>query len=109
RRLRRDSGTQTLEDAQLQFQNTLVGAEDFLFVLFQRRGDETLAAGDRLLAVIVGGYGMKIRFRNLDVVPEHAVVTNFERGDAGADALTFLHLDDDLLAGSADRAERVEV
>ena len=78
--------------------------EHLLFVFLQRRRDEALAAGDRLLAVIVGRHGVQVRLRDLDVVAEHAVVADLQRRDAGARALALFHLGDDLLARSADRA-----
>ena len=62
----------------------LVGAEHLLFVVLERRRDEALAAGDRLLAVIVGGHGVQVRLRDLDVVAEHAIEAHLERVDAGA-------------------------
>ena len=39
--------------------NPLVGAEHLLLVLLQRRGDEALAAGDRLLAMVVGRHACR--------------------------------------------------
>ena len=90
-------------------ENPLVGAEHLLLVLLQRRRDEPLAARDRLLAVIVRRHGMQIRFRDLDVVAEHAVVAHLERVDAGARALALFELGDHLLARAADAPEIVEL
>src|SRR5262245_35431678 len=53
RRFGRDPRSKRLEDFQLARQNALVRAEYFVLVLFQRWGDETLAARDRLLANVV--------------------------------------------------------
>ncbi len=109
RRLRRDGGAQAREDLQLALQNPLVGAQHLLFVLLERGGDEPLAAGDRLLADVIGGHRMEIRPRDLDVVPEDAVVTDLQRADAGAPPLVILHLGDDLLARSADAGQLIEL
>ena len=109
RRLGGHRRAQRLEDLELALEDALVGAEDLLFVFLQRRRDEALAAGDRLLAVVVGRHGAQVRLRDLDVVAEHAVVADLQRRDAGARALALLHLGDDLLAGAADRAQLVEL
>ena len=83
--------------------------QDFLFVLLQGGRDEPLAAGDRLLAVVVGGHAREVRLRDLDVVAEHPVVADLQRVDPGARALRFFHLGDPLLAGTADAAQLVEL
>ena len=49
----RDASAQRLEELHLALEDPLVGAEDLLLVLLERRRDEALAAGDRLLAVVV--------------------------------------------------------
>ena len=100
---------QLLEELDLALQDPLVGAQDFLFVLLQRRRDEALAAGDGLLAVIVRRHRVQVRFRDLDVVAEDAVVADLQRRDAGARALALFQLRDDLLAGAADAAQVVQL
>ncbi len=109
RRFGRDRGPQAVEGLDLPLEDPLVGAEDFLLVLLQRRGDEALAAGNRLLANVVGGRRMQVRFRDFDEVAEDAVVANLQRADAGPLALGGFHLSDDLLAGSADGAKLIEL
>ncbi len=109
RRLGRYRGAQRLEDLQLPLENPLVGAEHFFFVLLERRRDEPLAAGDRLLAVVVGRHRVQIRLGDLDVVAEHAVVADFQRRDAGPRAFPLFHLGDDLFARAADAAQIVEL
>ena len=109
RRLGRDAGAQRLDQLELAFDAALVGAEHLLFVRLQRRRDEALAAGNRLLADVVVGRRMQVRLRDLDVVPEHAVEPHFERLDAGARAFRCLQLGDDLLARSADAPQVVEL
>ena len=109
RRLGRHAAAQRLEDLDLALDDALVGAEDLLFVLLERRRDEALAAGNRLLAVVVRRHAAEVRLRDLDVVAEHAVVADLELGDAGAGALGFFHLGNPLLAGPADAAQVVEL
>src|SRR5205823_6291768 len=94
---------------ELALENPLVGAEHLLFVLLQRRRDEALAAGNRLLAVVIGRDGMEVRLRDLDVVPEDAVVADLQRRDAGSRPLALLHLRDDLFPRSTDRLDLVEL
>ena len=91
RRLGGDLPAQPLEDLELALEDALVGAEHLLLVLLERRRDEALATGDRLLAVVVGRHRVEVRLRDLDVVAEHAVVADLERADAGARALALFH------------------
>ena len=108
RRFGGDPGAQLLEQLDLALEDPLVGAEHFLLVFLQRRRDEPLSTGDRLLAVVVGRHRMQVRLRNLDVVAEHAVVADLQRVDAGASALAFFELGDHLLARSADAPQFVD-
>ena len=109
RRLGGDAGAQPLEDRDLELETALVGAEDLLFVLLERRRDEPLAAGDRLLAVVVGRNVAEVRLRDLDVVAEDAVVANLERRNAGPRPLRVFHRGDVLLVRAADAAQVVEL
>src|SRR5262249_57066330 len=109
RRLRRDHAAQLLEDLELALEDPLVGAEHLLFVFLQRRGDEALAAGNRLLAVVIRRNGVQVRLRDFDVVAEHAVVADLQRVDAGPRPLALFELGDHLLAAAADRAQVVEL
>ncbi len=97
-----------IEDLELPLENPFVGAEHFFLVFLQRRRDESLAARDRLLAMVVARDRMQVRLRDLDVVAEDAVVANLEGVDARPSALGLLHLGDDLFAGTADAAQLVE-
>ena len=54
RRLGRDRLAQRLEDLQLALEDPLVGAEHLLLVFLERRRREAFAAGNRLLALVVG-------------------------------------------------------
>ena len=63
RRLAADAVAQPFEDLELALENPLVGAEDFLLVFLERRRDEALAAGDRLLPQVVGGHRVQVRLR----------------------------------------------
>ena len=68
----------------LQGEDPLVGAQDAVLVLLELRGDEALAARDRLLADVVGGDVAEVRLADLDVVAEDPVEAHLERRDAGA-------------------------
>ena len=59
RRLRRDRAAQRLEQLELALEDPLVGAEHLLLVFLERRRDEALAAGDGLLAVVVGRHAVR--------------------------------------------------
>ena len=107
-RLGGDGRAQGVEDLQLALDDAFVGSQNALLVLLQRGSDEALAAGDRLFPVIVGRHRVEVRFRHLDVVAEHAVVPDFQRGDARPRALALFHRRDELLAGPADGLELVE-
>ena len=109
RRLGGHTCAQRLEELELALEDPLVGAEHLLLVLLERGRDEALAAGNGLLAVIVGRHRVEVRLRHLDVVAEHAIEADLQRGDAGARALLLLHLGDDLLARAADVAQLVEL
>ena len=97
------------EELELAFKNPLVSAEHFFFVFFQRRRDETLAAGDGLLAQVVGRDGVQVGFGDLDVVPEDTVVADLEGPNTCARPLSVLHLGDHLLARAADRVQFVQL
>ena len=81
----------------------------FVFVVLEGRGHEALAAGNRLLAVIVIRHRMQVRFRDLDVVAKHAIEAHLERLDSGARPLLFLELGDDLLARPRNVPELVDL
>src|SRR5207244_12644326 len=98
RRFRRARPHHPPEDLELAREAPLARAEHVLLVLLERRRDEALAAGNRLLAVIVGRHRAQVRLRHLDVVAEDAVVADLERRDAGSRALALFHLRDHLLA-----------
>ena len=104
----RHGRSQRLEQRQLANGNALVGVEHPVLELLERRRREAFAAGDRLLAVVVGGHGGEVRSRDLDVVPEDAVEPNLERADAGARAFGLFHRRDRGLAAPADVAEFVQ-
>ncbi len=64
---------------ELAFEDLLVGAEHLLFVFLQRRRDEAFAAGDRLLAVVVGRHGVQVR-------PSRSRCSSRRRGCSGSSA-----------------------
>ena len=92
----------------LDFEDALVGGENFALVFLQLGRGEALGIHQRLLALVVRGREMQIGLRNLDVVAEDLVEANLQRGDAGAFALALFHRGDDLLAVLAEVAQFVE-
>ena len=108
RRLDGNGGAQLIEQLQLALDDPLVRAEDPLLVFLERGRDVTLAAGNRLLPMVIWRDRVEVRLRDLDVVAEDAVVPHLQRRDPGSRALSLLHLRDDLLAGSARRPKLVE-
>ena len=71
--------------------------------------DEALAVHERLLADIVLRHLVFKGVRDLDVVPEHLVVADFQRADAGALLLARLHGGDDALAAVENVAQAVDL
>ena len=74
---------QLLEQALLAGRDQLVRAQHAVLVLLELGRDEALAAGDRLLAHVVGRHQRQVRAAHLDVVAEDAVEADLERGDPG--------------------------
>ena len=105
RRLGGDLIAKRREDLQLPLENPLIRPKHLLFVFLQRRRREALAAGNRLLALVIVRHAAQVRFRDLDVVAEHAIETHLERTDAGPRALPLFHRRNHLAAGSADALE----
>ena len=100
---------QLLEDHQLAGQDPLVRAQDLGLVLAERRRAEALAAGNRLLALVVRRGQVQVGLRDLDVVAEHPVEADLQRADAGPLAFRRFHVGDDLPARSADRPQLVDL
>src|SRR6266705_1065357 len=109
RSLRGDPGTDVDEELALDFQDALVGGEDFAFVLLELRRGEPLGIDQRLFAFVVRGSEMQIRFRDFDVVAKNLIETNLERSDVGALALPVFHGGNDLLAVLAEIAKFLEL
>ncbi len=109
RSLRGDARPQGVENLHLAFENSFVGADDLFLVRFESRSDESLAAGNGLLAMVVGRHVRQIRLRDLDVVAEDAVVANLQGGNAGTSPLRVLHRRDLMFPGAADVAQVVEL
>ena len=100
---------QAFEQLDLALEDALVGAQNFLFIFLQRGRDEPLAAGDRLLTVVVARHRVKIRLRDFDVVTEDAVVADLQRANPRPCALALLELGDHLFARTADAPEVVDL
>ncbi len=108
RRFPGDARAQIDEKLPLDFEDALVGGEDFALVFLQLRTSEALGVDEGLLALVVAGREMQVRFGDLDVVPEDLVEADFERSDIGALPLALFHRGDDLLAVLAEIAQLVE-
>src|SRR6267378_3407965 len=65
-----DAGADVHEELAFNFQDALVGGKDLALVFLELRRSETLRIDESLLAFVIGGREMQIRFRNLDVIPE---------------------------------------
>ena len=79
-------------DKQFVFQRgqPLLRAEHRAFELLEFIRDVSLAVCQRLLADIIVRHGVQIGFADLDIVAEHAVITDLELTDARALALALL-------------------
>ena len=105
---RADPCAQCLEYLALEHLHALRRVQHLLLELLQRRRHVALSARQRLAALVVGGHAAAMRVRDLDVIAEHAVVADLERGDARARALFVLQRGDRILAAAGDRAQLVE-
>jgi hypothetical protein len=104
-----DPRPQVLEDPRLDLEDPLVRVEHPVLVLLELRRDEPLAAGDRLLAHVVGGDEGEVGPADLDVVAEDAVEAHLERRDARALALALLDGGDRGATSAAGGPELVEL
>ena len=73
-----DRGADVNEKLALDFEDALVGGEDFTFVFLEFGRSEALGVDQRLLALVVGGRKMKIRLGNFDVVTKNLIEANFQ-------------------------------
>src|SRR2546425_2372539 len=103
-----NGSTDFSEELPLEFKDALVGGKNFPFVFLQFRRSETLGIDERLLTFEIRRNEMQIGFGNLDVVAEHLVKANLERGNARALAFALFHRGDDLLAVPAQTADFVK-
>ncbi len=82
----RNHGAQILYElrvyARFDSQNTLLGAENLLLVLFELLCDVSFCVFERLLANPVGRHFVLVRVADFDVVSENVVVADFKRRDA---------------------------
>ena len=79
-----DLDAELLEQLEFKRIGFFVGAENLAFHFLQLRRVETFAGGDGLFANIIDGDFGEVGLGDLDVVTEHGIVADFERGDAGA-------------------------
>ena len=71
------------EKLMFQDEQTLIGAEDFIFQLFQFRRDVAFAGGQGLLAGEGIRHRVSVGAADLDVVAEHLIKADLQLGDAG--------------------------
>jgi hypothetical protein len=97
------------EDAALDFAGALLCGQDFYFELFELGGGEAFGVDEGLFALVVGGNGLGVGLGYFEVVAEDRVKADFEGGDTGAFALTFLDGGDTLASCGGEVAEFVEL
>ncbi len=96
------------EEATLDFENARVSFENFALEHAKFGGGEAFGVDESLFAFVVGWREVEIGFGNFDVVAEDLIEADFERADAGAEALALLDGGDGLFATAGERAELVE-
>ena len=104
-----NGGTQFGKQTALDFDNLLLGIENLGFILFQFGSREALGIHQRLLALVVGGREVQVRFRNLDVITKNGIELYLERADSRALAFTLLHSHQVLLRVATQVAEFVQI
>ena len=100
---------QRIEQLALARLDPIGGAEHFLLVLLERRRHVAFGPRQRLTSLIIVGDQVLVGVRDLEEVPEHAIVSDLERVDAGTRALLRLDRRDRILAPVAQRAQRIEL
>src|ERR1700732_885762 len=65
------------EKLALDFEDALVGSENFALVFLQLRASEALGVDEGLLALVIVGREVQIGLGDLDVIAEDVVETNF--------------------------------
>ncbi len=91
-------GHQVGINAPLDGHNLLPGHHNLLFVLLEFGGYVALGPHQCLLADPVGGDKLPVGIAHLQIVAEHVVIADFERGDAGAFLFPLLDFQQDTLA-----------
>ena len=91
-----------------QLPDLFLGAQDLLLVFLELRGDEPLRVAHGLLADVLAFQPVQVRFGDLDVVAEHAVVVDLEGLDPRALPFLLLQFCDPAFSARADRAQVVE-
>ncbi len=105
----RNRGTQVGKQPPLDFYNLLLGIENLRLILLQLRSRETLGIHQRLLALVIGGREVQVRFRNLNVVAEDGIELHLERPNSRPLALARLNSRQVLLRVAAQIAQFVEI
>ena len=86
-----------------------MGVEHFIFEGFELGGDEAFGVFQGLAALVVGGGLGGLDFGKLDVEAVHAVVFDFEGGEAGALAFSRFEFEQEVAAVVLDAAQFVEL
>src|SRR5258707_10859700 len=109
RGFRGDARAQVDKKLPLDFEDALVGGENFALVFLQFGRSEALGVDEGLLALVIVGGKMQVGLGDFNVVAEDVVEADFEGGDVGALALALFHGSDDLFAVLAEVAQLVEL
>src|SRR5262245_54226512 len=83
-----DLFTHPSQQGDLQLLDQFLGIENLGLILFQLRGDITLAVGERLLANVVLRHRFEMRLGHFNVITEDPVVSHFQRLDSCATSLS---------------------
>ena len=100
---------QLRENLELEFLERRFRRQNLALEFLERGRGEALGADQSLLALVVGGHALEIRFRDLDVVAENIVVADLQRRDAGALALCRLQFCDHAARAGREAAQFVDL
>ena len=96
------------EEFVFEVDGAFLGAEDFVFVVFEFGGDEALGVDEGLFADVGVGDVVEVGFADFDVVAEDFVVADFEGFDPGAFLFGGLVVGEPLASEGGGLAEFVE-
>jgi len=96
------------EELCFELDDTLFGAEHFLFPVAQLGRGEAFGIRECLASLILNRHARGIRLRDLDVVTEDAVETDTQIINSAASAFSGFKRCDDLFRITTDRSQLVE-